>query len=345
MKSNFLRLIVTFFLFPIVSKAQTNKTKILILGTPHLQQIEGFKPIMLDNVINKLDTFNFDVIAVEKMSGELLNDIKSRHDNSFDGITKGRFGAEFLKLADTVQTIKKITFLDAEKNILVLKNKKELTTSDRKELLFSFLATTDLPSAALQYMCINDKALFKSNFEKYIAGIIEKKIASHNEYYSLAASLAKREKINQLYPIDNLEDESLLFKYYPNFIKDYKDNSSPLNNLNELPIYQKLSQLTKESIQSNDLSELYSFFNSKAYKNQDYEGQWKIWLNTNFPSGSDLGRFSLWEMRNLQITANIMKVVSHNVGKKVLVIIGASHSGFIEKYLSNIEFVEVLKYE
>jgi pheromone shutdown protein TraB len=248
-------------------------------------------------------------------------------------------------VADTIQAIKNITFLEAKKNIQILLNKESLTINDKKKLLFNYLGTTDLPSAALQYQYINNKSIFTTEFEKYIVHIIEKNIATHSEYYSLAVSLAKRENINQLQPIDNIQDESLLYKYYPDFIEDYKKHSDKLNKINQLPVYQKFNQLIKESIQANDLSKLYEFLNSDDYKTQDYNGQWSIWLKTNFPSGSDRARYSLWEMRNLQITANIMKVVARNPGKKILIIIGASHRGFLEEYLKQMEDVEVMKYE
>lgn len=101
-------------LFPFLTHAQVDKTRVLILGTSHLHQIEGFEPFMLDTIIAKLDAFNFDVIGIEKMPGKLLNDIKSRQDTAFNEITEG-FGASYIALADTVQTVKNGSFLEAEK--------------------------------------------------------------------------------------------------------------------------------------------------------------------------------------------------------------------------------------
>ena len=47
-------------------------------------------------------------------------------------------------------------------------------------------------------------------------------------------------------------------------------------------------------------------------------------------------------MLNLQIAANITKVCSFYPGKKVLVVIGASHKSFIEKYLKQNPDIEIL---
>ncbi|WP_408030275.1 DUF5694 domain-containing protein [Tenacibaculum xiamenense] len=345
MKSILTNLLIVAGLFTLVTQAQMKKTEVLILGTQHLHHIKGFEKPMLKNVISKLESYNFDVVCIEKMSGELLNDIVFREDRSFDGITKGSFGHKYLAVADTVQKVKKVTFLEAKRNIEVLKSGKKLSPQERKKLLFNYLAVTDVPSAALQYEYINSDKIFKTNFEKYIAGLIKEEIASNNEYYSLAGSLAKINNINKLEPIDNFQDEALLLKYYPEFMNDFKNYGGKFKNINMLPVYQKTNELTQEGIKSNDLSNLYEFLNSDEYVKQDYDAQWDVWHKTNFPSGSDRARHSLWEMRNLQITGNIMKVAARNSGKKILVIIGASHKGFLEKYLNQINDVKVLKYE
>ena len=333
------------YLLPFIVEAQTGKSQVLILGTAHLEQISGFEASMLNNVIKKLDSFNFEAIGIEKMSGELLNDIQSRKDSAFDGITKGGFGAQYLNLADTVRKTQKITFLQAQKSINTLLKQESLSLLERKELLFNFLAVTDIPSAALQYLYINNKSLFTTEFERYIVEILEKKISSKNEYYSLALQLAKRGNLNQLEPIDNFQDEPLLFKYYPEFIDDYTVNAEIFAGISQLPIFQKTNQLTQEGIEAKDFSDLYHFLNSDEYISEDYNAQWAIWLKSNFPSGSDRARYYLWEMRNLQIAANIMNLVARNPQKKILIIIGASHKGFLEKYLTQIEDIEVLKYE
>lgn len=343
-----MKVIYTFILtclLPLAICSQTNKSQVLILGTSHLAHIKGFEASMLENVIAKLDSFNFDIIGIEKMSGELLNDIKSRNDEAFDGITKGGFGKHFIEIADTVRTYREVTFMEAHKLIKEILNKKELDSNDRKDLIFCYLAITDLPSAVLQYALVKDKSMFNTEFESYIASILEKEMISNNEYYSLAMQLAIKERLNRLYPIDNFQDESLLFKYYPNFMEDFKANAELFSGINELPVFEKTNDLTELSIEKGDLYYLYSFLNSAEYKNGDFNAQWKIWLNTNFKSGSDKARYYLWEMRNLNIAANVLNLLARYPNKKILIIIGASHTGFLEKYLMQVSNIELLKFE
>lgn len=346
MKKKSICVIILICISPFIIKAQTNKSQILILGTSHLQQMKDFEPNMLDKVIAKLDTFNFDVICIEKMSGELLYDIKNRNNEVYQSVINGRWGKPYLAIADTVQKVKQVEFLDAEDSVLKLLKKKRLTLDERKMLFYNYLAITDIPSAALQYQYIKDRNdLFSSDFDRYLIHQINKEVNTNSEFYTLALPLAFHQKQDRIESINNFQDEALLMKYYPGFSQDCNKHSEKLSAISKMQVYQKMATLSKQGINDNDLSALYSFINSKEYMTKDYHAQWKIWLETNFSSQSDRARFSLWEMRNLQIAANILNVVSQHSGEKIIVIIGSSHKSFLEKYLKQMEDIELLKYE
>jgi len=109
------------------------------------------------------------------------------------------------------------------------------------------------------------------------------------------------------------------------------------------PVFLKTNELVASGIENEDLVDLYLFMNSEEYMKQDFEAQHEIWFKSNFTTGTGRSRYSLWEMRNLQITANILKTCSFYPGKRIIVIIGASHKGFIEKYLGQISDIELLE--
>jgi hypothetical protein len=157
--------------------------------------------------------------------------------------------------------------------------------------------------------------------------------------------LAYQLGLEKLEYIDNFQDEALLLKHFPEFVDDYMANLEQLQNIGELPVYQKTDSIGNKGVLENDLVELYLFLNSKDYQTQDYEAQWEIWQKTHFPSKTDRSRYALWEMRNLQIAANIMQVAAHYPGQRILVIIGASHKLFLEKYLKQVPTLKLLKFE
>ena len=330
---------------PSILQGQVNKTEVLVFGTVHLSQMKGFEHQFVTNVIESLDDFKFEVVCIEKMSGQLLYDIKKREDNTFNEIINGRWGKPYLAIADTLQKVYNISFNEAKKNVVDILKMDELTSKNRKILFDNFLATTDIPSAALQYKYLLEEHYNFSEFDQYLISQIQEEINTNSEFYTLALPIAFQSRQNKIEAINDFQDEALLYYYFPDFVKDIQSKSELVSKISQQPVYTKLNELKLDGLKSGDLAGLYKFLNSENYKLQDYKGQWEIWLKTNFKSGSDRGRYSLWEMRNLRITSNILKVAALNPGKKILVIVGSSHTSFIEKYLRQIEGVKVLKYE
>lgn len=321
------------------------KTQILVLGTQHLSQIKDFNPKMLDKVVARLDNMQFDAVCVEGMPGELLYDIQSRKDNAYADLLK-RYGGYRLTMADSVQKKLNISFLDAQKKASELLQKEHLSKAERKQLMYYFIASTDIASATLQYKYLmDDKNMFKSEFDRFLVKQLEKNLNSNNKTYSLGMQVASNQKLERIGNIDNLQDESYLLKHFPTFIEDYTKNKERFADIINKPVFRRTDELIKSGVESNDLSDLYFFLNSKQFKEQDFDAQWKVWFTTNFPGGSDRARYSLWEMRNLQIAANILQTAAFYPRKRILIIIGASHTSFIEKYLNQVSDIELLEFK
>ena len=325
--------------------SQSDKTEILILGTPHLNQIEGFKSQMLDNLISELQKMEFDGICIESMTTELLHDIESRNDSAFAGVLE-TFGGNRLIMANRAQKEFGITFQQAEDEIDQILQKPTLSAEDREKLIQLFLCAGDIASAVLQYQYLDGEIDFNSNTE--FNGGLNKELTSYstysNEIYSLAIPLAKVEGIQKIEYVDNFQDEAILLDQFPHFIDDYVANQELFSEIADKPVYLKSDSLQKGALEQKDFIEFYRYLNSNTYQQADYEAQWAIWLETNFESGSDLSRYALWEMRNLQIAANIMRVAAHYPRQRILVIIGASHKSFLEKYLELVPSIEVLSF-
>ena len=175
--------------------------------------------------------------------------------------------------------------------------------------------------------------------------LLNKYNQSSNELNLIGVNLAKRLRINKLNYIDNLQDETILSVDFPSFFSEYAASQNKINELvSKSSIFSEVNQLEAENLKKMDLYPLYKLLNSERYMKEDYTGQWELWLKTNFNSKTDRSRFSLWEMRNLQITVNIMRLVAKYPEKTILVVIGASHKSFIEKYLQQMPDIELLKF-
>lgn len=327
------------------SQSPGQPTEIMILGTMHLHQIKGFEPAMLEKVMDGLDTLDFDVICIESMPAELLYDIESRDDSAFANVLS-TFGGRRMRLAQEAREQYGISFQEAQQRGAQILESDSLSPADRISLIRNFIAAADLSSAILQYTYLVES--FGDSAGKMLdipqADMLAQYAGFKNEIYSLAIPLARREGIRQLDYIDNVQDEPLLFKHFPEFIADYLAHEEFFAEITQHPVFLQLKTHEARAVETGDLSALFQFLNSKAYLADDFQAQWEIWLKTGFDSGSDHARFNLWEMRNLQIAANIMKIAAFHPHKRVLVIIGASHKSFLEKYLSQVPSVRLMEY-
>jgi hypothetical protein len=318
---------------------QINKTKVLVLGTTHLSSLSGVKETHLKRVLDSLAIYKFDAIALEQMPSELLLDIKSRKDEAWQELYSNYANA--ITLGEKYQRILKLSYEDAKKIQDSLLNKQNLNEADRIQLMNTALCIYDLWTASLNYQYMKNK----SNIDTSTVNLLDGFNQSSNELNLIGVNLAKRLHINKLNYIDNLQDETILSVDFPSFFSEYAASQNKINELvSKASIFSEVNQLEAENVKKMDLYPLYKLLNSERYMKEDYTGQWELWLKTNFNSKTDRSRFSLWEMRNLQITANIMRLVAKYPEKTILVVIGASHKSFIEKYLQQMPDIELLKF-
>ena len=342
MKTKFIitTLIIAFIISGVKLHAQQiNKTKVLVLGTTHLSSLSGVKETHLKRVLDSLSNYKFDAIALEHMPSELLLDIKSRKDEAWQELYSNYSNA--ITLGEKYQRILKLNYEDAKKIQDSLLNKQNLNEADRIQLVNTALCTYDLWTASLNFQYINDNSKIDTSTVNLLNGYNQ----LSNELNLIGVNLAKRLHINKLNYIDNLQDETILSVDFPSFYSEYAASQNKINELvSKASIFSEVNQLEAENVKKMDLFPLYKLLNSERYMKEDYTGQWELWLKTNFNSKTDRSRFSLWEMRNLQITANIMRLVAKYPEKTILVVIGASHKSFIEKYLRQMPDIEVLKF-
>ncbi len=314
------------------------KTKILVLGTTHLDQLSGVKSKHLDRVLDSLTQYEFDVICIEKMPVELLLDIRNRNSSHWQNLYS--YFSDPIEKGEYYQGIFNMSYKEAQFIIDSLLAKKTLTETDRIYLMKASLSSYDPWTASLHYQYIPEKTVIDTT----IAEFMNNYTRSVNEINLIGVNLARRLNINNLYPIDNLQDETILLHDFPEFMIDYKNSQEIISELIDNAFYGKIDSIQSGCISKGDLYDTYKFINSAEYMNADKKGQWDIWFKTNFKSKTDRSRYSLWEMRNLQITANIMRVVASNPEKNILVIIGSSHKFFIENHLKEISDVELLTF-
>lgn len=338
MKTSFVLFILLLISNSLLSQDMT-KTKVLVLGTPHLEQLESFHPSYLKRVLDSLKIENFDVVAIENMPADLLLDIKGRTENHWQDLYES-FN-KYIEFGLSHQKTVNQTYEEAKKNIDRLNLKENISDIEKIAYINSYLCSYDIWSATLFYKQLKDKGALS----EIVRELLERLANAKNEINTIGLEIAKMSKLRQIHYIDNLQDETLLLNEFPIFLTDYQANSQFIEDLiTKSGFYEKVSSIENQAVNDKDLYHVYRFYNSQDFMNQDFEGQWALWFKTNFSSKTDRSRYSLWEMRNLSIAANIVRVVASNPEKKILVIIGASHKLFLEKYLKQIPDIELLEF-
>lgn len=322
-----------------------NQTEVLVLGTSHLNHIKGFSQEAADPVIDALEKHNFDVVCIESMPTELLNDIASRNDSTYLSLIESR-GSFRLEMASKYQSKLGVSFVEGQKRITEILGNDSLSDAKRIELIRCYLAVGELYSAALQYSYLDkDVQINPKDIDSSTVAVLQEYLAYSNESSSIALKLAKKQGHQRVEYIDNLQDEPILLTHFPQFIPDYMKHKELIDSILNVPLFKAIDSLERSCIANNNLVPLYKFYDGNEYEQRNYDAEWKIWLtSTNFESKSDLSRYALWEMRNLQIAANIMKTAAFHPNKRILVIIGASHKSFIDKYLSQSQNIKLLKF-
>lgn len=332
-------ILLTLLVFLTENRAQTlEKTQILVLGTVHLNHFDGIKSDYVNRVIDSLSQMKFDVVGIEKMSPELLLDIRSRNSKHWQELYS--YFSKSIEMGEFYQNYYSMNYDNAELLIDSLLTKAILTEQERVSFIKAALCSYDPWTAALHYQYLPEDMIADTS----IVSDLENYVTSNNEINLIAINLAMRLNIKKLFPIDNLQDETILLHHFPEFLNEYKNSQNKIAKLFDNPFFHKKDSIISNSIAKRDLFDIYKFVNSKEYMEGDKKGQWDIWYETNFKSKTDRSRYSLWEMRNLQITANIMRLVAGNQGKKILILIGASHKSFIEKHLKQISDIEIMNF-
>lgn len=321
-----------------------SKTKILVLGTSHLNTIKDcLDKSSLEPLLTVLARFQPDVVAIEKVPARVLEDMANR----------GGFFKEIIENFDEtrfesgiqLQNKLNISRADAEKQAKsIIEKGYQLSDSQRIELINLLIAAFDYESAVLQWSYLNERPKLENN--KIPANIVERlenSLSSPNEIFSIGSKLAGQFKLSNIFGIDDHYDEESLNQHLEKLLVELRDNQQYIKAV-ESPFYKRQNESLKQGCRDgNKMLQHFEFINSPEFGYKDASIQWGVWLKTNLPSKLDRSRIAQWEMRNLNIASHIRELTVFQPGKRILVIIGAGHKYFLDRYLSQMMDVKMVQ--
>lgn len=319
------------------------KTNIMILGVPPLNVLrKDFSPALLDSLILILKKYNPSLICVDGISPKeietflLTDEYHSRLAHTL--ASKEIEFAELVRKKYKITYSKAVTYTDSVFHLNSLNA--SLNLSQRLELIKNLLASYDIYSAALQWGYLLPKEKKKTDLDNKIKEELEALLNSNDENSSIGIRLAKEEKIQKLYPINDYSDKFYLDKISDKLYEEMLISEVYLNSRKDILDLETDKKL-KQSLSKKNLLPFFRHINSTEYILKSTNKNWGIYYRMFLDSGLDRARASLWEMKCLRIAANIREVSSFYPGKNILVIIDVSAKPFLEQYLKSMGDVKI----
>lgn len=328
--------------------SEAEATQMLVLGTVHLRSYDDdFNHDVLDDLLDVLEKYKPDLIGIESLAPIVIRDMINSGEANSDILKEfGQRTAEFGKMT---RASLNVSWFEAnarvEELLKVIETKGRDTELDqlRKELVLHFLAANDIYSALLQWSYLPEA--MRTNIDGLNADVLDyfsKHIQSPNENISIGFTLATRLNHQRIYAINDHRDKEDFVKVANALSKALENNeyikTQPWNTL-----YEELTGIQTKAYASGNLLPLYVYLNSVDYVNRDIDSQWQILFKAKLPMGLAHTRTAYWDVRNLGIAANIRRAMALHPGKKMLVVIGASHKGFLDALLAECMDVKVVQ--
>lgn len=320
-----------------------HKTEVMILGSAHLNTIKGelnreeFVP-----VIQMLETFNPTAVAIESLRAEDIITMLNGSEE-YQEVLSQFVGDTLLSLAEKEQKALGISANDAINKMNKLLAKNQFSLQKRIELIKLAIAGYNRDTAALHWSLL-DANIPNDSLSKELQAFLHKQANRNNEINVIAVELAERLDLNRLYPIDDHLDKDMYGNIVSELMPSYQE-STFWAEFHSSEYITKPEKLKSQALETGDWLPLFYWFNSEEYQSDVINKEWLGFVDKDLEPKSALARVALWEIRNLNMASNIMRVIADHVGGRLVIIVGANHKVFLEQYLSNMVGVNIVQFE
>ena len=317
-----------------LQRGQPNE--LLVLGTPHLSQLpKSFDPANLSGLMDRLANWQPQAIAIEALSGLQCAALRSYPERYEDSIKSYCWDTAPAKNATGLD----VPAATAQLERLLSSWPASPTPAQRRKLASLFLAAGEPASAVVQWLRLPvDERRAGDGVDARLAEILEGLRQKRNEDYLIAAPLAARSGLERLYAMDDHTADgpdadpkaagAAIMKAWDNqYTAERKRTSDALQ-----------SRLTAPE----GVLAMYRAYNAASQAELVFRSDFGAALEEPSPQHFGRGYVAYWETRNLRMASNIRDVMSPRPGIRVLVIVGASHKGYLEAYLNQMHDLRVV---
>ncbi|MHC4990156.1 MAG: DUF5694 domain-containing protein [Planctomycetota bacterium] len=321
----------------------TARTQVMVLATGHLSALgDSFDPRMVESLLEVLEAYRPDLIAVESLPPVEIRRLQA--EAAPDG-GAAKILAAFAR--DAVRGAALAQSSMTEPPPPAPAAEEGARAAAHRHAAWKHLLDLDVPSALLQWSYVaREERVAGDVVTDELADFLNRKLERPNEIISIGVALAGRLGHETLASVDDhVDDEIGLDTGLNAQLMEELSNTTQFAELMESGYLQAAGRQLADHAATGDLLPLYRRWNAESFQADDISKQWHIFYRTNLPSRLDRARAALWESRNLNIAARIRAASVKAAGGRVLVVIGASHKAFLDRYLGALMDVEVVQLE
>jgi len=310
--------------------------EVLVLGSPHLSQLpKTFQATSLTLLNERLAAWKPQAIAIEAVSGpqcDFMRRYMARYKDSIDSYCWDPAPARLATGLDVAAATEAAEALLATWPAAP-------TPAERRRLAALFLAGGERASALVQWLRLPEtERRAGDGLDATLVGVLAKLEIKRDESLMIGARLAVRLGLERLYAMDDHTADSAT--------GDEKAFGDALMKAWDNPATKQRTAVDKA--QEGSLGSAEGVL--AMYRADNAPGQAALIYRSDFgaaidePSAQRFGRqyVGYWETRNLRMAANIRDVLGLMPGQRMLVIVGASHKGYLESYLHQMHDVRIV---
>ena len=308
-------------------------TQVLVLGTPHLSGTpDGWDPVVLEPLLERLANFRPDVITIEALSGQALSALWRYR--AVYGDTARDFGGRLMIVAASGSAGTGMDMAEAEAEARrVLADWPAVPTPAQRRRLAALFATAGDPHSALVQWWRLDPAERRpgEGINAVLAAQLNEYDGRRNENHLIGSRLAARLGLERVHAIDAQDDDVLTAEQMEVFGREL---FGPIGAaMRAHPRFRPLMEATQRMGSAEETLAAYRLANRPESGRLQADLEWLTTLDR--PTTGDVGRIRTagWEVRNLRMAANIRQAMAARPGGRVLVIVGAGHKPWLEAYL------------
>lgn len=312
--------------------------EVMVLGSPHLSQLpDTFRTEMVEPLVSRLVEWRPTAIATENISG-LACDAMRRQPARYSARALTSYC--FDPAAAAHATGLNVPAANAQVERMLADWPENPASEMRRRLAVLFLAAGEPASALVQWLRLSaEERLAESDLTEDLAAYLDSRMNRKNETDLLAARVAAQSGLERVWSVD---DQST----YTGELADREAYGAAVTASWDNPATQaqveEAETLTTNLDGPDGLLAMYRAYNAPTYAVVKYQSDFGAALAEPSPEAYGRRYVSYWETRNLRMVANIREVLGRDPGTRMLAIVGASHKGYYEAYLSQMRDVQLV---